>query len=283
MRLLLTGSHGRIGPNVEAVLRERGHEIVPFDAALGDDVRDGAAVRRAARGCDAAVHMAAVSMDGRSDPDTLMATNVLGSWHVLAAAAEERMRRVVVLSSVNALGVFLGQGRPDYLPIDDAHPARPRGPYGTSKWLVEELCRSWSGQTGIASVCLRLPVTLRPDDYARLARKRRRRPECEWEPAWEYGAYLDVRDAGAAVDAALRCPDPGHATVLVAAADSSTSVPTLELLERLLPDLMPADTAPWRKDPYRSLIDCSHAQALLGWRPDRRWPREARTLAGAGD
>jgi nucleoside-diphosphate-sugar epimerase len=41
--------------------------------------------------------------------------------NVLLAASRHGMRRVVFTSSVQALGCFIGLGRPDYLPLDDAH------------------------------------------------------------------------------------------------------------------------------------------------------------------
>ena len=170
MRLLLTGNRGRVGPGLEAGLVAHGHDVVGFDRADGGDVLDPAALRAAARGCAAAVHLAAISSDRRAAPDEVVRTNVVGTWNLLCAAEAEAMERVVVMSSVNALGIFLGQGRPERLPIDDDHPARPRGAYGTSKLLCEQLCRSWSAASGIPSVCLRPPAMLLASDYETLIR-----------------------------------------------------------------------------------------------------------------
>jgi dTDP-L-rhamnose 4-epimerase len=59
MRVLVTGNRGKIGAVVADELARAGHAIVPFDLTLGYDVRDGEAVNRAMRGCDAVVHLAA--------------------------------------------------------------------------------------------------------------------------------------------------------------------------------------------------------------------------------
>jgi nucleoside-diphosphate-sugar epimerase len=176
---------------------------------------------------------------------------------------------VVTFSSVNALGIFSGNGEPDYLPIDDEHPARPTTPYGTSKRLVEELCRCFTLSTGIATICLRPPAVLGPARRARFVAARATDPAAEWTPFWEYGAFLDVRDAAGAVFAALRCADPGHVTALICADDVTSPVPVSELAARLLPGV------PWhgpaQTDPWGSLVRCDRARGVLGWAPKYRW------------
>src|SRR5581483_1648305 len=205
VRVLVTGDAGKIGAVVAARLRRAGAEVVGFDLVRGEDVRDAAAVARAARGCAAAVHLAGVRTDRGVDPSTLMAVNVLGTWHVLLAARE--------------LGVFRGQRRPDYLPIDDQHPARPLGPYGVSKRLAEELCRAWTDETGVPTVCLRPPGVFDAADYAHVLAQRATDPASEWDPVWEYGAFLDVSDAAEAALCSLLYPHPGHVTLLLSADD----------------------------------------------------------------
>ena len=188
---------------------------------------------------------------------------------MLAAAQKAGIRRVVTFSSVNALGVFSGDAKPDYLPIDDDHPLRPATAYGMAKRLVEELCRCFTVTTGISTVCFRPPAVLGPERHARYVALRAADPAAEWIPFWEYGAYIDARDVAFAVLAALRRPDPGHLTALIAAEDSTSPVPPRELARRLLPDV------PWRgpepSDPRQALVRCDRARAALDWAPRYRW------------
>ncbi|MDQ4030037.1 MAG: SDR family oxidoreductase, partial [Actinomycetota bacterium] len=121
MRVLVTGHCGMIGSVVTEVLADEGHEVSGFDLADGDDVLDVAAVERAALGCGAIVHLAAIPSDSSDTPERIMATNVLGTWHVLLAAQENGVRRVVNMSSGQVLGVAEGARAPDYLPLDDRH------------------------------------------------------------------------------------------------------------------------------------------------------------------
>ena len=269
MRVLVTGSSGLIGSAVVQRLRAEGDGVVGFDIADGHDVLDAPGVAAAAADCDAIVHAAGGHTD-TDDPGARYIThNVTGNWNILDAARQEGIRRVVTFSSVNALGIFSGNGVPDYLPIDDEHPARPTTAYGMSKRLVEELCRCFTLSTGIATICLRPPAVLGPARRALFEAARAADPAAEWVPFWEYGAFLDVRDVAGAVFAALRCADPGHLTALICADDVTSPVPIPELVERLLPGV------PWRgpvqTDPWGSLVRCDRARAVLGWAPKYLW------------
>ncbi len=269
MRVLVTGSSGLIGGAVVARLLAEGCGVIPFDIDGGHDILDAAGVAAAAVGCDAIVKAAGGHRPGAEPGLGFITHNVTGNWNVLSAAQKAGIRRVVTFSSVNALGVFRGEGVPDYLPIDDDHPLRPPTAYGMAKRLVEELCRCFTVSTGIATICLRPPAVLGPARHALFADARATDPAAEWTPFWEYGAYIDVRDVAYAVLAALRCADPGHVTALICADDSSSTIPARDLARRLLPDV------PWRgpepTDPARSLVRCDRARAVLAWSPRYRW------------
>ncbi len=56
-----------------------------FDRADGQDVLDLSQLKRAAAGCAAVVHLAALAHDTAGTPE-IMAVNVLGTWHTLLAA-----------------------------------------------------------------------------------------------------------------------------------------------------------------------------------------------------
>jgi nucleoside-diphosphate-sugar epimerase len=226
------------------------------------------------------VHLAAAftapPLGGSTSTDEVdvLSSNVSGMHNVLLAASQHGMRRVVFTSSVQALGVFIGLGRPDYLPIDDAHPARPVGAYGVSKLISEELCASFTGATGVPTVCLRPPAVFRSDTYEAIRAARRENPESEWSPFWEYGAFIDVQDLADALAAALVAPLTGHHRLLVCAADvSSAQLDSRALVRRLMPEVTWRGGPEYDAHPFRALIDTVAAQHLLGWSPRRRWRR----------
>lgn len=130
--VLVTGSSGQLGAPLAARLSASGWAVRGFDLDDGDDLRDEAAVAAAVEGCDAVVHAGALAHDTAGSPADIMATNLLGTWHVLIAAERSGVSRVVYLSSGQVFGFAEGEGTPAYLPVDDAHPLRAARPYGLS-------------------------------------------------------------------------------------------------------------------------------------------------------
>jgi UDP-glucose 4-epimerase len=276
MRVLVTGDGGKVGAPVSGYLRGRGYEVTGFDRADGPDVLDLTAVTDAAKGCAAIVHLAALAHDTAGTPEQIMAVNVLGTWHVLLAAEAAGIARVICFSSAQALGIAEGERPPDYFPVDDDHPRRAMRPYGLSKLLAEDLCEGFTARTGIATICLRPVGVWHEGMYSVVEERWRAQPRAEWEPFWEYGAFVDVRDVAAAVDLALTVPLAGHHRALLCAADIASTGPSLELAARLTPGVPVTDPDRYRADPRAALIDCSAAAAVLGWRPAYRWSRRGR-------
>src|SRR5262245_38790898 len=108
MKVLLTGGTGYLGRAIAAALAAGGHDVVVFARSASrsgapgtpfdGDVRDGAAVQRAAGGCDAIVHTAALVSIWRRRPEDFDDVNVGGLKNVIAAAAAAGIRRIVYTS-----------------------------------------------------------------------------------------------------------------------------------------------------------------------------------------
>ncbi len=273
MRILVTGHRGKVGVPVAAHLERLGHDLVGFDRAEGADLLDLPAVMRAADGCAAIVHLGALAHDTAGSPEQIMSVNVLGTWHALLAGEAAGVTRVIHFSSAQVFGTAEGERFPDYFPIDDAHPRRAMRPYGLSKRLTEDLCAAFTARTGIASVSLRPVWVWDPAQYQQISTQRQSEPASEWEPYWEYGAFVDVRDVATAVAQALTARLVGHHRALLCAADISATAPSLDMAARLAPEVPIKDQRTYRADPWRALVDCSVAEAALGWRPVYTWAR----------
>lgn len=271
MRVLVTGHRGHVGAPVSRHLEELGHEVVGFDRADGQDLLDLTAVTMAARDCAAIVHLGALAHDTAGPPDQIMAVNVLGTWHVLLAAESVGVTRVVHFSSAQVFGTAEGERLPDYLPVDDAHPRRAMRPYGLSKCLGEDLCAGFTGRTGIPSVALRPVAVWAAGHDEQVAERWRADAASEWLPYWEYGGFVDVRDVATAVELALEVPLEGHHRAVLCAEDIAATEPSLTMAARLAPDVPVTRPELYQSDPWRALIDCSTAEAVLGWRPRYRW------------
>ena len=113
MKVLVTGGTGYLGRAVVTALASRGHEVVVFarsasrsglpGTAIDGDIRDRAAVERAAAGCDAISHAAALVSIWRRRSADFDDINVGGLRNVLAAAAAHRTPRVLYTSSFVAI------------------------------------------------------------------------------------------------------------------------------------------------------------------------------------
>ncbi|MFI6350225.1 NAD-dependent epimerase/dehydratase family protein [Streptomyces sp. NPDC050560] len=266
MRVLVTGDRGVLGRAVRAAVEADGHVVTGYDLASGDDVRDAAALASAALDQDAIVHLAGLPGDQEDNPDQVMAVNLAGTWNVLLAARATGVRRVVHASSGKALGML--ERDPDYLPVDDRHRGLPSKPYALSKWLSEEMCEAFTRDTGITTICLRPVFVADEAAWEKLSE------QAELPPArgaaWHLGAVVDVRDVANAFVAALTCPDPTHARLLLCADDVAADRPTVEVLREHLPDV------PWRgaslgTDSRTALADSAAARSVLGWSPRHGW------------
>ncbi len=271
MRIFLTGCKGRIGSVVERIFTEAGHEVVGYDIADGHDIMDPAAVHKAMEGCDWVTHLA-MAMGKKIAPDVSYASGTVGTFNVLQAAEAHSVTRIVSYSSVNAMGLFMGEDTPDFLPLDESHVCRPGRPYGTSKYLGEQTCRLFTRRTGIPTVCIRPPAVWTDEAIKWVKEEREKDAEFEWTPYWEYGCYIHVEDLARATLCALTCPDPGHIPLLVVADDiSSANLTSRELLQKLLPDIEWRGGDEYEADPYKGLVDNSRAKEVLEWAPQFHW------------
>ena len=202
--VLVTGSAGRIGRAVVRELAARGHAVRGFDRvptpgladSLVGDVTDGAAVRRAAEGTTALVHLAATP-DDDDFLTQLLPNNIVGVYHVMEAAREAGVRRVILASSGQVVWYQRFSGP---LPIGTDVQPTPRGWYAATKVFVEAVGRSFAEAHGVTVVAVRLGWCPRTAEHTEeLART-------DWGP----DVYLSPGDAGrffaCAVEAKLETP-----------------------------------------------------------------------------
>ena len=113
MIVLVTGGTGYLGRAIVRALAAAGHTLVIFARTatrsglpgrlVDGDIRDATAVERAAAGCDAISHNAALVSIWRRRSQDFDEVNVGGLRHVVAAARRHRISRIVYTSSFLAL------------------------------------------------------------------------------------------------------------------------------------------------------------------------------------
>lgn len=278
MRVVVTGGAGRSGTVIAAHLRSAGAEVLTVDLVAprgGDagshigshllvDLGDLGETVEAFRGTDAVLHLAGVWAQGVRTPGVTFNTNVQTTFNVFEAAAIAGVKRVVWASTQAVTGNPWGPDNlPDYLPISESLPARPRGTYALSKHVGEQIGPYFSQVRGLEVVGLRLAWMIH---------------EGGWEvvPVWQEDplsrrfnafVYVDVRDVAAACAAALEAPLDGAHVLNIGAADTCMDIPSVELAA------LAFGGVPLRRplDGYETLVSIRAARELIGYRPRFSW------------
>src|SRR5258708_10589011 len=165
---LVTGGAGFIGSHIVEALLGRGKKVSVLDNfSTGDeanlqsvrdrievidgDITDLETVRAAMRRVDLVFHQAALASGPRSvaDPVATHGACVDGTLHVLIAARDARVRRVVYAASSSAYG------NSERLPKRESDAAMPLSPYAVSKLAGEQYCAAFSNVYGLETVRLR--------------------------------------------------------------------------------------------------------------------------------
>lgn len=182
------------------------------------------------RACDAIIHLGAKIPDSVTVIGSLADywESVASSENVLRAAAKERIRLLVNLSSVS---VYDKHGN---LPFREDAPCAPDNSYGIAKAAIEMMCRLYENTYGINVISLRVSQVL---GYRRYHSKGFYSvlQECAFThqpiPIFGSGAaardYVYVKDVAQAIICALEHPDkPGVYNI-----GSGTATTNLELAE----------------------------------------------------
>jgi nucleoside-diphosphate-sugar epimerase len=197
------------------------------------DLADATAVRRAVRGQDAVVHLAA-KVDVTGPWHEYVSANIDGTRNVVAACRSEDVGRLVHVSSPSVAHsgrALMGVG------ADQADPARARGHYARSKAAAElEALAADSGSLGVLAV--RPHLVWGPGDTQLVGRIVARARAGRLPILGRGAALIDttyVDNASAALVAALDVCGPGdgqaHGEALVVS--NGEPRPVIEILERL--------------------------------------------------
>ena len=166
--VLVTGSAGRVGSAACAGLLARGHRVRGFDVrptpgmsdAVVGDLADAAAVRRAMEGIEVVAHLAATP-DEDDFLGKLVPNNIVGVYHVLEAARQAGVRRVILASTGQ---VVMGHEGP--WPVTPDMPYSPRNWYASAKVMTEVVGQVYAYEYGQSFIVARLGWCPRDREHA---------------------------------------------------------------------------------------------------------------------
>jgi dihydroflavonol-4-reductase len=179
MKAFVTGGTGFIGSHVIRKLRARGDDVkalvrspekgkalaeigcVLIEGSLSDET----AIRDGMRGCDAVIHGAAVYEVGipKGEHEAMYEANVLGTERVLRAAMDEKIPKVVYISTVGAFGNTEGSV------VDESytHPGDVyTSYYEETKVKAHQIARRLIDDEGLPCVIVQPGGVYGPDDHS---------------------------------------------------------------------------------------------------------------------
>jgi len=170
-RVLITGGAGLIGSHIaDLLVAESNPEIVILDnftrgrreniasamtkgrlRVVEGDIRDREMLREVMQGVDLLFHQAAIRITHCAE-DPRLALEVLadGTFNVLEAAVQAKVKRVVAASSASVYGLA-----EEFPTTEKHHPYNNRTLYGAAKVFNEGLLRSFNDMYGLDYVALR--------------------------------------------------------------------------------------------------------------------------------
>lgn len=170
--VLVTGGAGFIGSHMVDFLSDKCESVTVLDNLsagtlenlhaqckfIKGDLRDEAAVMKAAEGMDVIFHFGAnasvpFSVD---NPRNDFETNALGTFNVLNAALKSDVKKIVYASTAAVYG------EPKQIPIPETHPLEPISPYGASKLAGERAGFAFKETYGMDFAAVRIFNTYGP-------------------------------------------------------------------------------------------------------------------------
>jgi UDP-glucose 4-epimerase len=274
MNILITGGSGSVGKYIVDELLKYGHTVGVLDlhppkqkniTYHKTDVLKLNDVALAMKGYDVVVHTAGIPHPLNDPAERVFNVNVNGTFNVLESAARNGIKKVVFTSSESTLGFAFMVNRmvPEYIPIDENHSLRPQDPYGLSKVIGEQICKTYSAKYGIRTICLREPWIWVPEPEPLLFYKKLVDDYPDWyKNLWTYVHVYDVAQAHRlAIEKDLVNL---HEIFFITSKENWTRIDSKKLLHRFYPEVKSVSESFSGRS---AIISHEKAKRLLGYEP----------------
>ncbi len=282
MKVVVTGSGGKVGRATVAALMKAGHTVRGVDVFpptferpepddpeyIQADMTDAGDAFAVVRGMDAVVHAAALPEPTHNPPHVVFQNNLMGVFNTLEAAIRFEVPRFVNISSETVPGFFFPERDflPDYVPVDEEHPIRPQDPYATAKHFGEQLMDGAIRRSDIRCISIRPCWVQHEGNYERNLGPQVR-DASELSP--NFWSYIDAYDLADAITLAVESDLDGHEVFYIASPDNVGNRNFEEIVKEYYGDKVEIKKPLPRED--TSGIDTTKAQEMLGYSPKRTW------------
>jgi len=169
MKSIVTGGAGFIGSHLCEKLVEEGHDVIAIDnfsvgrkynlskikdkiTIVNKDIRNLSSINNLFSNADNVFHLAALAdiVPSIENPDDYFSTNVSGTYNVLKASINNKVKRFIYSASSSCYGI------PNYFPTKETSEIMPQYPYALTKRLGEELVVHFAKIYNLNATSLRL-------------------------------------------------------------------------------------------------------------------------------
>lgn len=295
-KILVTGADGFIGSHLTEELVRQGNDVRAFvyynsfnswgwldhspqdirdnlDVFAGD-IRDPYGVKKAMKGCDVVLHLAALIAIPYSyhSPDTYVDTNIKGTLNVVQAAKELGVQKVVHTSTSEVYGTA------KFVPITEEHPLQGQSPYSATKIGADQIAMSFYNSFDTPVSIIRPFNTYGPRQSARaiiptvitqIASGKRKIKLGALHPTRDFNFVKDTVGGFIAVAESER----SVGEVINIGSNYEISVgETVQLIAKVMGQAIEIESDPVRLRPEKSEVerlwaDNAKAKELLGWKP----------------
>ena len=290
MKILITGGNGRAGTYVVKEFLENGYEVINADTSSPNfieptetkihnlsykkiDFTDFGQTLSSLEGCDAVVHLAAIPNPLTLPPHEVFRINMMTTYNVLESAFLLNIKKIVLASSINAIGAAFplilwdeDPIMPNYLPVDENHPTRSSDVYATTKWLGEEMAEAFARRSKTQIASLRF-MGLWDEERLLSHKNDKNKDNITPQKIAGFFAYTDRRDAAKACRLSIENDWDGHEAFFISSSDTTSNIPSSKLVEKVYPGVK------LKKQllENESLINISKAKGIMNWKPDYSW------------
>jgi len=168
MKILVTGSKGYLGNPLVKKIKQT-YDVIDFDIVDRKDILNYEQLKEAMKGSEIVIHLAAIPKPDESKTfDDYFQVNCVGTLNVVKAAIENKVRRLIYVSSTTYYGVERGipvkfplkednQIVPMYLKADDLKCRDCDLMYSESKIIAENILAFYGLLKKIQIIILRFP------------------------------------------------------------------------------------------------------------------------------
>lgn len=169
MKCLVLGGGGFLGSHLCEALSAQGHAVRVFERPnltryrpspphrdmewFEGDFINREHVANAVSGCDVIYHLISTTLPRSSNENPVydVETNVIGTLHLLEAARNKKVKKIIFVSSGGTV-----YGTPKEVPIKESHPTEPICSYGIVKLAIEKYLGLFHSLHGMEFCVLRL-------------------------------------------------------------------------------------------------------------------------------